>query len=115
MKLTQFAILLFVTTFFSNLKAQEFDLGKVSVAELQEKSHPKDTSAVAAILFKKGTVRFEYSQQNGWEMFTVVKTRLKIYKKEGYEWANKDVLYYLGDNLKENVYFSNAATFNLVD
>jgi hypothetical protein len=115
MKLTQFAILLFVTSYFSGLQAQEFELGKVSVAELQEKEHPRDTAAVAAILFKKGTVRFDYSQQNGWEMSTVVQTRLKIYKKGGYEWANKDVLYYLGDNLEENVHFSNAVTFNLVN
>lgn len=115
MKFNQFAVLLFVTISFSSLTAQEFELGKVSVEELQEKSHPKDTAAVASILFKKGTVRFEYSQQNGWEVFTVVKTRLKIYKKKGYEWANKEVLYYSGDNFKENVHFLNAVTFNLVD
>jgi hypothetical protein len=32
---------------------QDFKLGKVSVTELQEKSHPKDSAAVAAILFKR--------------------------------------------------------------
>lgn len=114
MKLSQFAIVLFVASFFLNANAQEFKLGKVSIAELQEKVHPKDTSAVAAILFKKGEVRFEYSQSKGFEMVTVVKTRIKIYKTGGYEWANKAVFYYIGGNSKESVSFSDATTFNLV-
>jgi transglutaminase-like putative cysteine protease len=114
MKLTQFSILLFVTTFFSNLNAQNFELGKVSVAELQEKSHPKDTSAVAAILFKKGKTSYDYSKSNGFIMTTEVQTRIKIYKKEGYDWANQKVNYYLGNSSKENVAFSDAITYNLV-
>lgn len=84
MKFNQLAIFLFVASFFLKANAQEFKLGNVSIAELQEKVHPKDTSAVAAILFKKGEVRFVYSQSSGFEMVTVVKTRVKIYKKEGY-------------------------------
>ena len=41
----------------SILQAQKFELGKVSIEELQEKVHPKDTAAVAAILFKKGETK----------------------------------------------------------
>lgn len=115
MKFNQLAIFLFVASFFLKANAQEFKLGNVSIAELQEKVHPKDTSAVAAILFKKGEVRFVYSQSSGFEMVTVVKTRVKIYKKEGYDWANQEVPYYIGDNLKENVSFSDAITYNFVD
>ena len=89
MKFNQFIIGLFLIVVALKTNAQEFKLGKVSVAELEEKEHPKDPSAVAAILFKKGDVRFEYSQDKGFEMVTVVKTRIKIYKKEGYEWANQ--------------------------
>ena len=48
--LTYFLLLIL---FCSNARAQEFKLGKVSIAELEEKTHPKDTAAVAAILFKK--------------------------------------------------------------
>ena len=92
---------------FSNSYAQEFKLGKVTIAELEEKFHPKDSSAVAAILFKKGRVYFE-----DLTTITVVKTKIKIYKKEGYEWANEEVLHYSNG---ENVYFSDAITYNLVD
>ncbi|HAH54959.1 MAG TPA: transglutaminase [Flavobacterium sp.] len=114
MKINPLSIILFFTfSFFVN--AQEFKLGKISVAELEEKQHPKDSSAVAAILFKKGEVRFEYSESNGFEVITNVKTRIKIYKKEGYNWANQEVHYYLDNSLNENVFFSDAVTYNLVN
>ena len=97
--------LLFLLLFVSFLKstAQNFELGKVSIAELEQKVHPADTAAVAAILFEKGRNTYEYSQENGFVMITEVKTRIKIYKKEGYDWANKKVQYYIGDKSKETV------------
>lgn len=91
MKFNQLISALFLIAIVLKTNAQEFKLGKVSVAELEEKSHPQDPSAAAAILFKKGDVRFEYSQDKGFEMVTVVKTRVKIYKKEGSDWANQAV------------------------
>ena len=100
---------------FSNSNAQKFDLGKVSLAELQEKEHPKDPSAVAAILFKKGNVTFEYDQNAGFFTVTEVKTRIKIYKKEGYEWANQEINYYADSNINEKVSISDAITYNVVD
>ncbi|MES2575155.1 MAG: DUF3857 domain-containing protein [Bacteroidota bacterium] len=100
--------------FFSNTNAQEFKLGKVSIPELEEKEHPKDPSASAAILFEKGDVRFEYSDERDFEIVTVVQIRIKIYKKEGYEWANHKVRYYIDNKLEENVSFSDAVTYNLV-
>jgi hypothetical protein len=38
-------------------------------------------------------------------MVTKVKKRVKIYKKEGYDWANQTIQYYIGSNLKESVSF----------
>ncbi len=114
MTVNKFISTLFLMVFVLKAPAQEFKLGKVSIAELEEKVHAKDSSAVAAILFKKGEVRFEYSQEKGFVMVTEVKTRVKIYKKEGYNWANQSVQYYLGSNLREDVSFSDAVTFNLV-
>jgi hypothetical protein len=100
--------------FCSNAIAQEFKLGKVSIAELEQKVHPKDTAAVAAILFKKGKVTFDYTQSDGFVMYTEVITRIKIYKKDGYNWANKSIRYYSGSDSKERVTFSDAVTYNLV-
>ncbi|KAF2337348.1 MAG: DUF3857 domain-containing protein [Flavobacterium nitrogenifigens] len=97
------------------LISQEFKLGKVSIAELEQKVHPKDSSAVAAVLYKKGISRMEFDQNDGFYMMTDVETRIKIYKKEGYEWANQQVWYYNTTNLKERVFFSDAITYNLVN
>jgi len=107
MKTYVLAFVLFFTFLYSNSNAQEFKLGKVSVAELEEKEHPKDPSAVAAILFKTGSVYFD-----DLTTITEVKTKIKIYKKEGYEWANEVISHYKDG---ENVSFKDANTYNLVD
>lgn len=111
--LPKFILLLLFS--FSFVNAQEFKLGKVSVAELEEKFHPKDSSAVAAILFKKGEVRFDYSQEKSFEIITTIKTRIKIYKSGGYSFANHNVPYFSDNGLGGNVTFDNAFTYNLVD
>lgn len=95
--------------------SQEFKLGKVSVAELEQKVHPKDSSAAAAVLYKKGLSKIEFDPNDGFFVMTEVETRIKIYKKEGYEWANQNVWYYNSSNLKEKVFFSDAVTYNLVN
>ncbi len=114
MKTNLLAIILFFAFFCSSTNAQDFKLGKVSLAELEEKEHPKDPSAAAAVLFKKGEVKFEYNDSDGFQVVTTVKTRIKIYKKEGYGWANQEVRYYLENSLNENVSFSDAITYNLI-
>lgn len=115
MKTNLITFVLFFIFFYSNSNAQEFKLGKVSIAELEEKEHPKDPAASAAILFKKGEVKFRYSENEGFEVVTIVQTRIKIYKKEGYNWANQEVSYYLDNSYNENVSFSDAYTYNLVN
>lgn len=97
------------------IQSQNFDLGKVSVLELQEKVHPKDSSAVAAILFKKGRTFFTYDYRNGFSMNHEFTYRIKIYKKEGLDWATFEVPYYIGyENLNDDyLSFYDAATYNL--
>ena len=98
-----------------NMIAQNRELGKVTIQELEEKVCPTDTSAVAAILFSVGEVHFEYIEGKGFVLNTNVITKIKIYKKEGYDWANKSVRYYIGGNTKERVIFKNEITYNLVN
>jgi len=115
MKLIKFFSLSVLLLFFTKLTAQEFKLGKVSIAELEQKVHPKDSSAVAAILYKKGKSRIEYDQNDGFVTLTDIETRVKIYKKEGYDWANQEVWYYNMVGLTEKVFFADAYTYNLVN
>jgi len=107
------SFLMFVFNTMGN--AQKMELGKVTIAELEEKNHPKEPSASAAILFRTGVSKFDYTQSDGFTMITTVKTKIKIYKKEGFDWASHKVWYRLQSNYKENVFFSDAVTYNLVD
>lgn len=113
-KNTILLLILVITSF--DIYAQKFELGKVTIAELQEKEHPKDPSAPATILFEKGKVEFEYDGTDGFSIITEMTVKIKIYKKEGYDWANKIVPYYSENNsTRETVNFSDAVTYNLVD
>ena len=94
---------------------QKFDLGEVSIEELKEKQHPKDTSAVAAVLYEKGKTYYEFSSNKGFLLVTEVETRIKIYKKKGYDWANIQLSLYKDGSTREEVYFSNTCSYNLVN
>lgn len=94
--------------------SQKYNLGKVTVDELSEKMHPQDSSASAAILFKTGKVYFELSTEGRFYLVQEVKTKVKIYKKEGYSYATVEVPYYSG-GISVKLYFDDAATFNLVE
>lgn len=98
----------------AQMSAQKMDLGKVTVEELQESKHPKDTSASAAYLFKTAKYSFEVSGEGSWIFVQEVKKKIKIYKKEGYEYATEEVPYYTGGK-QVRLYFSDAATYNLVN
>ena len=96
--------------------SQKYELGKVTIEELNEKRCPSDTSAVAAVLFNVGKVSYIYSQINGFELITELTTKIKIYKKEGYDYANQSVRYYtINTGSSEKVNVSKAVTYNLVN
>ena len=102
----------FLIIFSCSVFSQKFELGKVSVEELKEKRHPLDSSASAAVLYKKGNSYFDI-QDSKWVIITKVEVRLKIYKKSGYNHANISIPYYVGKDEKESVIFSDAITYNL--
>jgi hypothetical protein len=105
---------LFLLVFLS-ARGQKFELGKVSVAELEQQSHPSDPSAVAAVLYTKGKTYFEFSPSDGFYSMTEVEVRIKIYKKEGYSLGSKTIAYYTGANDNQTVAIYKAATYNLVN
>lgn len=107
MKIIKIHLFFILIIFSTKVTAQNYDLGKVTIAELQEKKHAKDSTANAAIIFRKGSVYFE-----DLTTITKIKTKIKIYKKEGFEWANEEILHY---SLGENVTINEAVTYNLVD
>ncbi|MDK2772679.1 MAG: DUF3857 domain-containing protein [Flavobacterium sp.] len=88
-------------------------MGEVTKEELLEKVNPNDSTAGATILFQKGETRFDYSSQRGFEMITEVETKIKIYKKEGLDFANFEIETYKYGGNKELVNFSKCITYNL--
>jgi hypothetical protein len=112
--ITTVALLFFLCS-FSGLWAQKFELGKVTSEELKQKSHPLDSSASAAVLYKKARTTFKYNEKNGFSTIHEYEFRIKIYKTEGLSRANFKVPYYIGyENLsKDVVKFSDAITYNL--
>jgi transglutaminase-like putative cysteine protease len=91
--------------------AQNFKPGVVTKEELEEKKHPIDSSAPAAILYKLGKTYFS-PQNDVWSLVTEVTVRLKIYSKEGYRHAGTEIPYStLGKPIKISV--TNAYTYNL--
>jgi hypothetical protein len=100
-----------------NTYAQKFQMGKVSVKELEEKVHPKDSSAVGAVLYNKGKTYFIYRKEDGFSVVHEFEMRIKIYKKEGLDLANYEVPYYVGYKTLNPEYLEvkEATTYNLVD
>ncbi|WP_299117630.1 transglutaminase domain-containing protein [uncultured Winogradskyella sp.] len=107
--------LIALVAFVFNAKAQDFKFGKVSKEELQEKVHTIDSSANAAVLFKSEIISFTFSQSNGFTQKREVHERIKIYNKEGYDWATKKIYLYKGSSgaSKENVTNIKGYTYNL--
>jgi len=96
-------------------QAQKYELGEVTVAELEEKTFATDPSAPAVILFSKGESSMNYSERDGFNLVTEVAMKIKIYTKDGYDWANKIVAFYSSETDRENVTFKKAVTYNLVN
>ena len=67
-------------TFLTTVQAQKRELGNVTIEELKEKIHPKDSSAAAAYIFNKGKTYFQFSENTGFSLVTDVEVKIKIYK-----------------------------------
>lgn len=97
-----------------NVHGQEIKFGKVSKEELSEKSYPSDESANAAYLYKYRRTYFSYDQSQGFNLVTEIHERIKIYSKEGFDYATKKINLYKDGSDNEKVYGLKAITFNLV-
>jgi hypothetical protein len=91
-------LLLIIIAFLclNQINSQNFDYGKVSKAELEEKYYPKDSSAAASILYRNEEIRFNYNKNTGFVQEREVHVRIKIYDKSGFDWASKKVYLYKG-------------------
>jgi len=107
-----FTFLLFLTA--SLFYSQNYKYGKVSIEELKETECSFDKSASASVLYSERKTKFEFTDDNGFYIVEEYFVRMKIYTKEGYEYATETIpLYYgrMGNNEKVNSL--KAMTYNL--
>lgn len=107
--------ILFCMCFSLTLLSQDFKFGKISKAELQEKYNTLDSSASATYLYKYRKTHFEYFQDKGFQLFTEVHQRIKIYTQEGFNHATHQIMLYNRGGNKEKVSNLKAYTYNMVN
>ncbi|QED37902.1 DUF3857 domain-containing protein [Antarcticibacterium arcticum] len=103
-----------LSLFFVFSYGQDFKFGKVSKEEVMEKSHPIEKDANAAVLFRNVSTYFEYYPSTGFTLITNVHERIKIYNKEGFDWATREINYYKGANSQETIAGLKGVTYNMV-
>ncbi|WP_106791459.1 DUF3857 domain-containing protein [Aquimarina sp. Aq78] len=95
--------------------AQEYKYGKVSKEELAEQSYPIDSTAHAAVLYEKKHIHMNYNQSQGFQLITEVHKRIKLYKKDGFDYATDEVFLYHKNSENEKIVSLKGVTYNLVD
>ena len=97
----------------NSINSQNYKFGKVSKEELEEKFHPLDSSANATILYKNRQTYFQYVQNEGFKVATEIHERIKIYNKEGFDWATKKIDYYNSGSNSETIRNLKATTYTI--
>jgi hypothetical protein len=101
------------------LKAQKIKFGKVPKDALLEKTYPLDSTESAAYLYKNRRTFFRLNEQRmAFDIVTEVHHRIKIYKKEGFDYASFNLAYYTPENNsanKEKIFGIKGYTFNIID
>ncbi|OAB76040.1 DUF3857 domain-containing protein [Cochleicola gelatinilyticus] len=103
-----------IFSLFQTVKAQEYRFGKVSKEELKQKLHPKEPDANAAILYREMKTSFEYTVDGGFDRVYEVFERIKIYNKNGFDWATHEVELYKGGS-GETIEQIKGRVYNLED
>ncbi len=109
-------ILLLLLTIIS-LSAQDYKFGKVSKEELTEKFNKNDSTAVATVLYREYKVIYDYDENLGFKVITKIHERIKIYNKDGFDYATIKQSLFKNDNSSEKEILRGlkALTYNLVE
>ncbi|WP_299106725.1 hypothetical protein [uncultured Winogradskyella sp.] len=91
-----FLIIILSIITLNSINCQDYKFGEISKLELQEKYYPMDSAANAAILYRNENISFEFSQNNGFTQLKEIIMKIKIYNKEGLDWANEKIILYQG-------------------
>jgi len=106
-----FLLFIFPTLLFS--QKPPIKPGKISIEELNMDHCPIDSNAHAMIICDYGKSYFIYSDKLGFQLFFDRIIRIKIFTKEGYDWADHSISLYKNESDKEKIRTLKASTYNL--
>lgn len=107
--------LLIVMLLGLNVVAQNHKFGDVSKEMLQEKFYPTDSSAKAAYLLKDRNTFLKYNQNEGFSLVTKIHEIIKIYSKDGFNYATKSIALYKNSTNQETISGLKGYTYSLVN
>jgi len=111
-----FLFVLIITSTSVMGQENKLKFGDINREILEMSRYDKDTTAPAVVVADYGNVRFIYNQQQGQFMVLYDRfTRIKILKKDGFEWANNTVKLYNTTKINENIGKITGYTYNLKD
>jgi hypothetical protein len=110
------SLIFFLLYLCINAYSQQYDnkFGKISMAEMEMKVCPIDSSAAAVILFDIGETRFDYNMDKSrFQLLILRHARVKILSKDGLDWANLNLILFNENNFEEKLSSFKGFTFNL--
>jgi len=107
-----------VCSFFvmaAGAQVKPYAFAKVKPEDFSARVYDKDTSAVAVVLGDLGESYFDYVDGKGFQLIFTRHLRIRIFKKEGYDYATHIVSLYKNDNSSESLSDLKGYTFNLIN
>ena len=108
-----FTFTLLCSAFFVSAQKAPIKFGDVSLADLQLKSYDQDSFASAVFLADYGSSTIAYTQNAGFSLTFERTFRIKIFKKEGFDWADFEIPLYNSGSDREKLTGLKAITYNL--
>ena len=105
--------LILCLTILSTSVAQNYKFGKVSLEEVKEDIYPSDSSAAAAYLYKKRKSYYTYNSSAGIQLISEYHKRIKIYDKNGFQFATEEINLSKNGSTRESVSAIKGITYNL--
>ena len=100
----------------NSLSQTKMKFGKIDMAALKMTTYDHDTSASAVVLGDYGKSEIAYNTTKGsFELIYERHRRIKILKKDGYDWADHSVSLYRDNSAKEKIASLKGYSYNLVN
>lgn len=106
---------LFLSIFTITYAQENFSMeeGKVTQYEMSMTEYDKDSDAEALVIYDMGEYFFQGHDSRGFLLHMERKTKIKILKSAGIEYANIEIPYYIEGNDWEDVHEIKATTYNV--